>query len=92
MVVTSEPSGAELYFNYQYVGQTPAEFDLEWFWYHQFTLYKDGYDTVDEKVRIRAPFYLWPPIDLFWEILPVRITYRRKLHFDMEEKEVLDIF
>ncbi len=90
--VTSEPAGADVYYDYNHQGQTPVEFEFQWFGYHQFTVNKDGYEPVDDTVRIRAPFYLWVPVDLLWEILPVRITYRKRLHYELEEAEVLDIF
>ncbi len=90
--VTSEPEGADVYYNYDFQGETPVEFDFDWFGYHQFTLQKEGYETLDEKRRIRAPFYLWIPVDFIWEVLPIRMTYREELHFKMEEEDILEIF
>jgi hypothetical protein len=84
MHITSEPSGALVYLNDQEVGRTPVTRDFVWYGDYDVQVRKEGYETLDTHKWVVAPWWQWPPFDLFAELMPFRPADERKLHFDLQ--------
>ena len=87
VILTTEPAGAEVTWRGQYRGVTPIEIPFKWYWYHDYTLEKEGYETVEKIERFRTPPWFLLPLDLFAEIIPVPIPDRRRRHYVLEKEE-----
>ncbi|MDX2176900.1 MAG: PEGA domain-containing protein [Candidatus Sumerlaeia bacterium] len=73
VVVDSEPQGAVVTMNGENLGTTPVERPFTWYWYYDFEASMEGHASVTERRRFRAPFYLLPGPDLFFELLPFNV-------------------
>jgi hypothetical protein len=85
LYVRTDPPGATLYFNGEERGQTPLSFDFEWYWWHKIRLEKEGYKPVEKKELIKAPPYMWIPLDFFVEILPFKVRDYHYLDYKLEK-------
>lgn len=86
--VRTEPAGALVYVNDQLRGETPLEYDFEWYGWHRVTVRKEGYARIDDRRLIRAPVYLWIPLDLVVELLPFPVHDRREWSYALAEQTV----
>lgn len=89
LTITSDPPGAKVYVNDALKGETPVEYDFEWYGSYRLTLRKDGYQRLDDRKRLRAPSYLWIPFDLVMELLPLRIRDRQTWSYTLAPTPVL---
>ena len=84
VAITSEPSGALVTMNDQEVGRTPLKRDFTWYGAYDMQIRKDGYQTLDQTLSIKAPVWLWPPIDFFAELWPGHLHDDRSYHFTLK--------
>ena len=85
LVVVSDPPGATVRLDQQMVGFTPYSTEFEAFGTRRVTLYRQGYRTWSESVRMEAPWYALFPFDLFSEVLlPFGWTYKKKVEVTLE--------
>lgn len=73
LTIRTDPPGALVYLNDALKGPSPVTFDFLWYGTHRVILKKDGFERVEELKKIRAPIYLWIPMDFVMEALPVPI-------------------
>src|SRR5262249_26117675 len=84
-VITSDPPGALVVHNGVVLGATPCDDSFVYYGKHQFTLIKDGYQTLHAEEKITTPWYEWPGIDFISEnIYPCKIADVRRLHFTLQ--------
>lgn len=88
LTVKSDPPQAQVYFDGQYIGETPVDFDFEWYWEHSVELKKEGYETISTSEEIKAPVYMWIPFDLAMELLPFTVRDERELTYTLKPREV----
>lgn len=81
MHVTSEPSGALVYMNDREIGRTPLRTDFTWYGTYDVQVRADGHETLRTQTRVIAPWWQWPPFDLFAELLPWRARDTRRIHY-----------
>lgn len=75
--VRSDPPGADVYIDGEFVGKTRDAKDPEGPFYvnfiyygtREYTLRKPGFQTVSGSVKLEVPWYEYPPIDFFAEVL-----------------------
>jgi hypothetical protein len=84
LTIKSNPPQATVYFNDKQMGKTPTDFDFEWYWTHKVELKKEGYQSVNNYEQIKAPVYMWIPLDLFMEIMPFKIRDYRTLTYELK--------
>ena len=84
LTVTSEPEGALVYLNNQEVGRTPLTREFTWYGNFDVQLRKEGYATLKTNKHVTAPWWQWPPIDLFADVLPMRLRDERAIAFTMQ--------
>src|SRR5256885_962031 len=71
VMITSEPTGAEVVWRGKPYGATPITIPFIWYWYYDFTLEKPGYKPLDVVERFRTPPWFLMPLDLPMEMLPI---------------------
>ena len=83
LTIRSEPPGAVIFMNDKRVGVTPHTYDFVWYGSYRMTLEKPGYERLEDRVLIKAPFYLWIPFDFVIEALPVTIRDTKALSYQL---------
>jgi hypothetical protein len=82
-VIESNVPNAQVYIDNRPVGAAPAHAPFEYYGTYTVTLVHPGYETAVERVRVRAPWYAYPPFDFAAEVLwpfPIRDTRRYYFH------------
>ena len=77
LTIRSEPPGALVYVNDRLIGESPVTYDFTWYGWHRVILRKPGYERLDDRQQLRAPLYLWIPVDFVMELLPFPIRDAR---------------
>ena len=80
----SDPPGALVYLNGEEVARTPATVPFEWYGRYDVVVRKEGYETLEKPAWVVAPWWQWVPIDLIAEVVPIRLTHRPRLDFELE--------
>lgn len=83
LTIRSEPPGATIMVNDEVVGITPHSYDFLWYGWHRISLTKDGYERLDDRVKLAAPPALWVPCDLAMELLPVTFRDDRQFSYQL---------
>ena len=83
LTIRSEPPGAAIFMNDKRVGVTPHTYDFVWYGWYRVTLEKPGYERLEDRVLIKAPLYLWIPLDFVIEALPVTIRDAKALSYQL---------
>jgi hypothetical protein len=84
-VIESNPPAAQVFRNGQSIGFTPCDDAFVYYGEYEFTLVKDGYETLKVRPKIRSPWYEIPPLDFFAEnIWPFKVRDVRRLKFQMQ--------
>lgn len=84
-VIESDPPGALVLVNGQPLGTTPVDGHFIYYGNYDFTLVKDGYETLHVDQRIRAPWYQWPLVDFASENLyPGKLEDVRRFRYAMQ--------
>ena len=68
-VIVSDPPGALVLMNGQPLGATPVDGHFLYYGKYQFTLIKDGYETLQVEEKFRPPWYEYAPLDFVSENL-----------------------
>ena len=84
VTINSNPPGALVYLNDQEVGRTPLTRDFVWYGTYDLAVRKTGYQTKKAGMKVIAPWWQWPPIDLLVEVLPIEATDKRHYTFTLE--------
>ena len=67
------PDGATAYVNGAYAGQTPIDYEFEHYGHFRVDVWMDGYESTSRIVEVDAPWYQFPGVDLFAELLDPRV-------------------
>ncbi|MFM8271723.1 MAG: PEGA domain-containing protein [Gemmata sp.] len=85
-VVESNVPGAQVFIDNRPVGAAPAHASFEYYGHYTIKLVHPGYETVEKRVRVAAPWYAYPPFDFLVEVLwPLRVRDTRKQYFELFE-------
>ena len=94
--VESDPPGALVYMNQQEIGRTPLERDFTWYGTYDVQLRSEGYEPLKARTPVIAPWWQWPPFDLFAEFIPglkdertIRYTLKPASTQPVEPEEIL---
>lgn len=89
MTITTVPDGAAVVLNDQEVGKSPVTVPFTWYGDYDLICRKDGFKSLKTNVRINAPWYQTPFIDLFAECLfPFTIRDNRAYEFQLESESL----
>src|SRR5437764_10189512 len=81
MTIDSNPPGALVYLNDTEVGRTPLKRDFTWYGKYDVVLRKEGYQPLQAKTDVTAPWWQWVPFDFVAELSPIRLTDRQHLSY-----------
>jgi hypothetical protein len=88
-VINTFPQGAVVYENGRPLGAAPADDHFTYYGSYQFTLVKDGYQTLKILQPVPAPWYQYPGLDFISEnLIPWTIVDRREFGFTMEPMHI----
>ena len=88
--IRSNPPGAMAYVNNKPIGRTPISTSFVHYGTMDFRLVKDGYETVTVQKEIKAPWYQWPGIDFFSEVVwPQEISDHKVISFEMRPERIV---
>ena len=83
-------TGAMVYVNKQPVGRTPVTCHFTHYGTMEFTIVKEGYEPLTEYRKVRAPWYQWPGIDFFSEVVwPQQITDTKQIDFQLRPERMI---
>ena len=71
MSIQTDPPGALVYLNGEEAGRTPLQRDFLWYGTYDVVIRKEGAETLRTRQRVIAPWWQWPPFDLFAELFPL---------------------
>ncbi len=84
-VITTDPPGAAVYRNGEYIGNTPVDDPFLYYGNYHFTIRKEGFATQQVNQEITTPFYEYWPLDFVSEVLvPYHIEDVRYLHYQLQ--------
>ncbi len=98
--VRSDPPGADVYIDGELVGQTRPELhpdgpfyvNFSYYGRREWTLRKPGYRTASGEIELVTPWYEYPPIDFFAEVLaPWKIVDRHEISQKLVKAEPGDV-
>ena len=84
LIVKTTPPGAQVYYNGQLIGQSPVTHEFVWYEPYRVRVEKAGLPTLQQNGVLKAPLWLWFPLDGLMVILPLPLTDRHHLAFDFE--------
>jgi len=90
LTVRSNPPGALVYIDDQYIGVTPVSTSYIYYGTRKIHLIKGGYETVTVKQNLLPPWYQYPVIDFFAEnVYPFELRDERELNFNLEPQRIV---
>ena len=81
--ITSNPPGALVVMNDQEIGRTPITRDFVWYGTYDVQVRKEGYESLNKKTKIIAPWWQWVPIDLLAEFWPWHLKDIRHISYTL---------
>ena len=87
VVITSDPTGADVTFNKMPRGRTPVTIPINWYWYYDIKMEKPGYEPLATTERFYAPVWFYMPLDLIMEAIPIPIYDTKKRHYVLAPSE-----
>jgi hypothetical protein len=88
-VITSDPPGAIVFRNDQFLGATPVDDHFVYYGKYHYTLIKDGYETLQVDQPIPAPWYEWIGIDFLSENLwPFTVQDVHRFNYQMQPAQL----
>ncbi len=83
--IYSDPPGAVVYRNGQYLGPTPVDDHFVYYGKYHFVLVKEGYETLVVDQNISTPWYEYPPLDFVAEsLVPWKLRDVRTFTYTMQ--------
>jgi hypothetical protein len=84
-LVESDPPGAFVYQNGQFLGATPVDVPFLYYGNYDFMLVKEGYDSLKVSTRVSPPWFERPGVDFFSENLwPFHIQDVRPVFYQLQ--------
>lgn len=84
MTVRSNPPGAALWVDNQFIGTTPVSTSFVYYGTRKLMLQKDGYETMTVYRKLSPPWYQVPPLDFVSENMwPSELRDERLLNFEL---------
>ena len=83
-VIESNVPNAQVYIDNKSIGAAPAHAPFEYYGYYTIKLVQPGYETLEKRVHVVAPWYAYPPIDFLAEVVwPFHIRDTRRYYFEL---------
>ena len=89
--INTDPQGARVILNDEEIGTSPVAVDFTWYGDYDVIIRKEGYQALHTNHKLNAPWYQFPPIDLFAEALvPWTIHDQHEISFTLEPAQKID--
>lgn len=83
-VIESNVPNAQVYIDNKSIGPAPAHTAFDYYGYYTIKIVHPGYETLEERVHVTAPWYSYPPIDFLAEVMwPFHIRDTRRYYFTL---------
>jgi len=90
LTVRTNPPGAVVYLDNVELGKTPISRNFHYYGKQELKLIKEGYEPHVEMIHLRTPWYEWPGLDFFSEVLvPGTITDERIYPINLKPQQVV---
>ncbi len=90
MTIASDPPGALVVLEGRELGYTPVSVDFTYYGTREFTLIKDGYETLTVEQPVAAPWYQYPVVDFFADNLkPGHKTDRHLFRYALQPSRIV---
>jgi hypothetical protein len=89
VIITSDPPGADVTFKREYRGRTPITIPINWYWFYDVEIEKEGYNKVETMERFHSPVWFYMPFDMVMEAMPFPIKDTKYRHYVLTPKEEL---
>jgi hypothetical protein len=92
-VIETDPPGAVVLRNGKTLGgPTPADDQFDFYGIYHFTIFKDGYETLQADQNVPAPWYEYIGLDFFSENLwPWTVHDVRRLRFQLQPLQLPNV-
>lgn len=87
LTIETDPKDADIYFDDNLIGKSPVKFDFMWYAKHRIRIEKKGYYKLEKTELIKAPFFMYIPLDLVSEALPIHLKDERKFSYKLFPRE-----
>lgn len=85
-VIESNVPNAQVYIDNKPIGPAPAHTPFEYYGYYTVKLVHPGYETLEKRVHVTAPWYAYPPFDFLAEVVwPFQVRDTRRYYFELYE-------
>lgn len=83
-VIESNVPNAQVYIDNKSIGAAPAHAPFEYYGYYTIRVVHPGFETMEKRVHVVAPWYAYPPIDFLAEVVwPFHIRDVRRYYFEL---------
>jgi hypothetical protein len=84
-IIESNVPSAQVYVDNRPVGAAPADAPFEYYGYYNITLVHPNHEVCTNRVKVKAPWYAYPPFDFVVEVLwPFQVSDVRRYYFNLE--------
>ncbi len=84
-VIETNVPNAQVYINHRPAGAAPAHLPFEYYGYYDISIIHPGYEPLQQRVRVTAPWYAYPPFDFLAEVVwPFPIRDVRRYYFELQ--------
>lgn len=84
-VITTDPPGAAVYRNDEFIGNTPVDDTFVYYGNYNFTIRREGFATQQIRQDICTPWYQYWPLDFVSEVLwPFHVEDVRYFHYALQ--------
>ncbi len=90
LTIRTDPPGAVAYLDNAELGKTPISRNFDYYGKRELKLVKEGYEPHTEMIQLRAPWYEWPIVDFFSEVvIPGTITDERVFPVKLKPQRIV---
>ena len=83
-IIESNVPNAQVYIDNKSIGAAPAHAPFEYYGYYNIRIVHPGFETLEKRVHVVAPWYAYPPIDFLAEVVwPFHIRDVRRYYFEL---------
>ncbi len=91
LTIRTEPQGAIVMLNDEEIGSSPVSVDFTWYGDYGVTCRKGGFQTLNSHVEVKPPWYQWPVLDFFSDVLwPGQLHDQHEASFVLTEATAPD--
>ncbi len=87
LLVETTPPGAKIFYNGHYLGESPLTTEFLWYEPYRLRVEHAEYSPLQENGVLKAPPWLWFPLDGVMAVLPLPFRDRHRITFDFQSPQ-----